>query len=174
LNFDAIFLTFLDKLGALSTQKYSSHAVEMAFEMASEKVRREYIERLAGLPSLVQVIRNSFGNYVVQRALQTSQGADLRILSNAVYEALPLIPEKKIKKKWGQMIHEAIMFEEGVREKLDCTPYLNLITSPTKEDIKEKSFNFKPAGSPQKKRQRRRGKKKPQTFFASPTVDCPS
>lgn len=65
-----------NKLSQLSIQKFSSNVIEKCLEKADTKVRNLYIEELALSDKLSGLIRNSYGNYVVQKALKIGFGKE--------------------------------------------------------------------------------------------------
>lgn len=50
---------------------------------------------------LVNLIKNSFGNYVIQKAMNLAEGETTQIICDAVYDCIPQIADKKIKMKWA-------------------------------------------------------------------------
>ena len=56
---------------------------------------------------MLGLIRNSYGNYVIQRSLKVSSGKDLEQLLQAITNKLPEILDKKIRSKWEQIIRDA-------------------------------------------------------------------
>jgi len=49
------------------------------------------------------LIRNSYGNYVVQRALNVASGEDKEKLLKAISMRLPEVSDRKIRNKWEQI-----------------------------------------------------------------------
>ena len=56
---------------------------------------------------LPSVIKNSYGNFVVQKALKIATGEDKQNLVNSILKVLHLIQDKKIRTKWEQIIADA-------------------------------------------------------------------
>jgi len=54
------------------------------------------------------LIRNSYGNYVVQSALKLAVGEDKERMVQAIQKNTPQIPDKKIRMKWEKIIEEAV------------------------------------------------------------------
>lgn len=54
----------------------------------------------------VGLIRNSYGNYVVQRALNVASGEDKEKLLKAISKRLPDVSDRKIRNKWEQITKE--------------------------------------------------------------------
>lgn len=76
-----IFRTLKNKLYELSMQKYSSNVIEVCLEWSDPQTRSEYIVEISNSDKLANLIKHSFGNYVVQKALKIAQGRDLQILT---------------------------------------------------------------------------------------------
>ena len=55
----------------------------------------------------IGLIRNSYGNYVVQKALKIGLGKDKQGLINAIQRCIPSIPDRKIRQKWESIIADA-------------------------------------------------------------------
>ena len=53
------------------------------------------------------MIKNAYGNFVVQKALKLAVGRDKQNLINAIQKVLHLIQDKKIRNKWEQIITDA-------------------------------------------------------------------
>ena len=66
-------------------------------EYADPETRSKYISEIAYSDRLVDMIKNSFGNYVVQTALRLAEQADKELLVNAIRKRLPQITDKKIR-----------------------------------------------------------------------------
>lgn len=75
-----IFKQLQNKLSELSIQKYSSNVIERCLEKADKKTVSLYIEEISGSDKLHVLIRNPFGNYVVQRALRIASEQDRQSL----------------------------------------------------------------------------------------------
>jgi hypothetical protein len=54
----------------LSMQKYSSNVVEKCFDMISAVKRSKWINELFHLNRIMCLIKNKYGNYVLQKAVQ--------------------------------------------------------------------------------------------------------
>jgi len=53
------------------------------------------------------VIRNSYGNYVMQTALKLSSGHLKRALRATIERAIPQIPDRKIRQKWESILADS-------------------------------------------------------------------
>ncbi|KAK3409650.1 hypothetical protein EUGRSUZ_J01757 [Eucalyptus grandis] len=77
------------RYGDLSMQKYSSNVVEKCLKCSIAEGPRRVIQELIDDPRLDQIMQDAYGNYVIQAALNISEGA----LEDALVEAIrPYIP----------------------------------------------------------------------------------
>ncbi len=70
---------------------------------------------------LLGLIRNSFGNYVVQKALKLAYGGYRSALIAAIQKNIPAIPDKKIRIKWEKICDEALP-TDGSHRKVFASP----------------------------------------------------
>jgi len=78
--------------------------IERCLEKADPEIKSKYIEEITNSDKLSGLIRNSYGNYVVQKALKIAQGKDKQFLQNAIAKSIPQIPDRKIRSKWEQIL----------------------------------------------------------------------
>lgn len=64
--------SLLGNIAHLSTQKFSSNVVERCLEKGPEDLKLLFIEELCSAPNIADLLRDQFGNYVIQRALSVS------------------------------------------------------------------------------------------------------
>lgn len=70
--------------------------------------RNDIITYFAKIDKLVTVMRNSYGNYVVQKALNYATGDAKIALADAIYNSIPNIQDKKIRVKWAQILYTSV------------------------------------------------------------------
>lgn len=75
-----IFLLIRNNMCALSNGKYSSNVIEKCIER-SDEILSEYIKELNKNDMIGEVMKNSFGNYVIQKALKIAKGINERELA---------------------------------------------------------------------------------------------
>jgi len=112
------------KVAQLSIQKFSSNVVEKCLMMSDLQQRGDIILHLAKIDKLVTVMRNSYGNYVVQKALYLSNGDVKVALADAIYENIPVIQDKKIRVKWAQLLQNSIANDLNFVERYNFDEYL--------------------------------------------------
>ncbi len=70
---DAVIRQFMGNVCALSVQKFSSNVIEKCIRVAEHNTRKALIEELLNRSRLEKLLRDSFGNYCVQTALDYSE-----------------------------------------------------------------------------------------------------
>lgn len=86
-----IFESLRSYLSELCIQKYSSNVLEKCFEYAPAEVRSQYITELVYCDRLPNLIKNSFGNYVIQKSLRVAEGSERDSLVTAIQKCIPAI-----------------------------------------------------------------------------------
>ena len=104
---EQIYAAVKEKICLLSMQKYSSNVVEKCLQQSSRESKEKLIAEFCQADRLSSVIRNSFGNYVMQTALQQSEGLLKEQLKAAIQVSIPQIPDRKIRQKWESILAES-------------------------------------------------------------------
>ena len=76
--------------------------------MGDSQQKDDLILKIAAIDKLVTVMRNSYGNYVVQKALYISSEDVKEALVDTIYCNIPEIQDKKIRVKWAQLLYNSI------------------------------------------------------------------
>lgn len=97
-----------NKVAQLSIQKFSSNVVEKCLQMGDSSQKNDMVLKIASIDKLVTVMRNSYGNYVVQKALYISNSDVKEALVDTIYSSIPEIQDKKIRAKWAQLLYNSI------------------------------------------------------------------
>lgn len=113
-----------EKVAQLSIQKFSSNVVEKCLQISDPEEKNDIIMHIAKVDKLVSVMRNSYGNYVVQKALYLSNGDAKIALADSIYKNIPNIQDKKIKLKWAQLLHASIANDLNFAGRYDLEEYL--------------------------------------------------
>jgi hypothetical protein len=103
-DYNPLFAKIKTRIAQLSIQKFSSNVVEKCLQMSDEVERNDIIMHLAQVDKLANVMKNSFGNYVVQKALTFCTGEVKQALIDSIKLSIPDIQDKKIKTKWEQIL----------------------------------------------------------------------
>ncbi|KAG8905842.1 hypothetical protein FRB99_008144 [Tulasnella sp. 403] len=88
---DAVIRQFLGNVCALSVQKFSSNVIEKCIRVAEHNTRKMLIEELLNRTRLEKLLRDSFGNYCVQTALDYAEPNQRAVLVEYIRPILPLI-----------------------------------------------------------------------------------
>ena len=94
---------FKDKLSLLSMEKYSSNVMERWIEK-SEKILNYFINEIIQNGKIGEIMKNNYGNYVIQKALKISKGENEKRLVNEVINNLYKLNDKKLIEKWKNII----------------------------------------------------------------------
>ncbi len=99
-----IFRKFFGNCTELSVLKYSSNVIEKCL-MKSEIFLNYFIqETCIEKKSIGILIKNAFGNYVIQTALKSCKGKAKMILINSIENNLGILGDKKLINKWKNII----------------------------------------------------------------------
>ncbi|KAF5392633.1 hypothetical protein D9757_002130 [Collybiopsis confluens] len=88
---DAVIRQFAGNVCALSVQKFSSNVIEKCVRVAEHGTRKMLIEELLNRSRLEKLLRDSYGNYCVQTALDYADPAQRALLVEGIRPVLPLI-----------------------------------------------------------------------------------
>ncbi|KAL0576379.1 hypothetical protein V5O48_005600 [Marasmius crinis-equi] len=88
---DAVIRQFAGNVCALSVQKFSSNVIEKCIRVAEHSTRKMLIEELLNRTRLEKLLRDSYGNYCVQTALDYAEPAQRVLLVEGIRPVLPLI-----------------------------------------------------------------------------------
>ncbi|KAF9535778.1 armadillo-type protein [Crepidotus variabilis] len=88
---DALIRQFTGNICALSVQKFSSNVIEKCIRVAEHATRKILIEELLNRSRLEKLLRDSYGNYCVQTALDYAEPAQRALLVEGIRPVLPLI-----------------------------------------------------------------------------------
>ena len=95
---------FDGKYVGLSMQKYSSNVVERCIEK-SEIILAKYITEICESDRIAEVMKNNFGNYVIQKGLKISKGKERVLLVDTVNKNIFRLNDKKLISKWKSIVH---------------------------------------------------------------------
>ncbi len=94
---------YKNKLTSLSMEKYSSNVMEKYIEK-SDDILSEYIDEIIKSGKINEVMKNNFGNFVIQKALKLSSGENKRKLVIEVSRNIYKLNDKKLIVKWRELI----------------------------------------------------------------------
>ncbi|KAI0825240.1 ARM repeat-containing protein [Trametes gibbosa] len=88
---DAVIRQFTGNVCALSVQKFSSNVIEKCVRVAEHNTRKMLIGELLNRTRLEKLLRDSYGNYCVQTALDYAEPSQRALLVEGIRPVLPLI-----------------------------------------------------------------------------------
>ena len=100
----SVISPLLSHIAELSLMKYSSNVIERCLEKVPWFLY-EFIKETCGTPGIIgQLIKSSYGNYVVQTALRISPN-ELKVkLINCIQDNFNVLEEKKLVAKWKSIL----------------------------------------------------------------------
>ena len=100
----SVISPLISHIAELSLMKYSSNVIERCLEK-SPIFLCQFIQEVCGTPGVIgQLIKNSYGNYVVQTALKISSNEHKVRLINSIEDNLNVLEEKKLINKWKSIL----------------------------------------------------------------------
>jgi hypothetical protein len=84
-------------------EKYSSNVMEKYIEK-SDEILTEYIDEIIKFGKLYEIMKNNFGNFVIQKALKLSYGENKKRLIIEVSKNICKLNDKKLIIKWKELI----------------------------------------------------------------------
>jgi len=97
------------KYAQLSMLKFSSNVVEKFLEKGDLDRQNMILSELLSSEKLLALMKNNFGNYVVQKALNLAKG-DMKVeLATKIQENIGYLADKKLKTKWSQILDKAMI-----------------------------------------------------------------
>jgi len=112
-NVMPIIKQFYGKFINLSMQKFSSNVVEKFLLKGGEPVISKYIEEISINNRIVDLMKNNYGNYVVQKALKLANNVNKNKLVEVILRNLEKIGDKKLIHKWKSIVQPHTNEEYG-------------------------------------------------------------
>ncbi|TGJ82600.1 hypothetical protein E0Z10_g6169 [Xylaria hypoxylon] len=103
---EPLSMRFLGKIGMLSRHKFSSNVVEKCLRCASEEAKDRMVSELLVPGEMERLLKDSFGNYVVQTALEHSSVQMKHQLVEAIRPMLPGIRGTPYGRRLGAKIQQ--------------------------------------------------------------------
>ena len=96
-------LLYKNKLTSLSMEKYSSNVMEKYIEK-SDDILNEYINEIIINGKIFEIMKNNYGNFVIQKALKLSSGENKKKLIIEVSKNIYMLNDNKLIMKWKDLI----------------------------------------------------------------------
>ena len=113
-----ILSLFENKCIYLSMQKYSSNLVERCIEK-NKILLNKYIKEICESNRLSDLMKNHFGNYVVQKALKISEGVEKGTLVEYILKNINKLNNKKLISRWKLIVFPHLE-GKGLLQFKDC------------------------------------------------------
>ena len=94
---------YKNKLIFLSKQKYSSNAIERIIEK-NQKNLEMYINEVCNENNIIEIIKNKYGIYVIQKAVKLSSGIFREKIIGKISKIINKLEDKRIINKWKAII----------------------------------------------------------------------
>ena len=101
-NIKEILNMIKNNYAVLSMGKYSSNVIEKCVEK-SERILSIYINEIC-TEHIGEIMRSSYGNYVIQKALKVSKGTNERILAQSINKNIYQLNDRKLISKWKNIV----------------------------------------------------------------------
>jgi len=99
-----LILLFNNQFFNLSLQKFSSNVVEKCLERGGDNLLSKFLEEIGHKTKIVELIKNSYGNYVIQKALKLASGYQKGKLTGIIKKHLEKLHDKKLISKWKNIL----------------------------------------------------------------------
>ena len=96
-------LLYKNKFTTLSMEKYSSNVMEKYIEK-SDDILNEYIDEIIFNGKIFEIMKNNYGNFVIQKALKLSSGEKKKKLVIEVSKNIYMLNDNKLIMKWKDLI----------------------------------------------------------------------
>lgn len=142
-----IIALFYNKFFSLSMQKFSSNVVEKCLERGGETVMNKFMDEVCHKKRILELMKNPFGNYVIQKALKLSTGFYKGKMGGIIKKHLEKLNDKKLVAKWKYILQNLTSnnLGGGLGGKLNnlngsnqnSLNILNLINVPSRKDSQD-------------------------------------
>lgn len=135
---DEILSLFENKYIYLSMQKYSSNLVERCIEK-NKILLNKYIKEICESNRLSDLMKNHFGNYVVQKALKISEGVEKATLVEHILKDINKLNNKKLISRWKLIVFPHL--EGKVKDFGDNIKNINVTNNNSDSIIVSRNIN---------------------------------
>jgi len=123
-------------------QKFSSNVVEKCLEKGGDIILSRFIDEIQYNNKISDLMKNNYGNYVVQKALKLSSDANKKRIIELIMKNIDKIGEKKLILKWRFIIqsylqqndHQGKMYNNN--QAFPCDENINMSQSNTNTNNK--------------------------------------
>jgi len=104
-----IFEKFTWKCCNFSLQKYSSNVIEKCLEKGGELFINNFVDEVCSLDRAGDLMKNGYGNYVMQKALKVAKGNTKTKLISILLKNIQKIGDRKLILKWKNILEAHLM-----------------------------------------------------------------
>jgi len=97
---------FYGKFYTLSLQKFSSNVIEKCLETCNPEVVSVFINEITSFNRISEMIKSSYGNYVIQKALRVARGEERERFVHLIKKNMQKMNDKKVVRKWKNIIND--------------------------------------------------------------------
>jgi hypothetical protein len=145
--FEPIIENFYNNFVQLSCQKYSSNVIEKCLEKSGNKILNRYIDEVCKNNNIITLIKNGYGNFVLQKSFKLSNGRSRIKLINSIKKNIEKLNDQKLINKWKTLILSSSYL--SLENSSTFFSQTHLSSSPISErknnmnnNIKNNSFNL--------------------------------
>jgi len=102
-----IIIQFFGKFYNLSMHKYSSNVIEKCIESGDEYIVGKFVEEVCNNNKVIDLMKNCYGNYVVQKSLKVVKGDIKSKLIGTITKNIEKLGDKKLISKWKLIVNNA-------------------------------------------------------------------
>ena len=122
-DYNDIIKLYKNKFFELSLDKYASNVIERFIER-DEEILKQFIDEIINTNKIYEIMKSSYGNYVIQKAIKLSKNENERkLVFNSAKEINNLI-ENKLIQKWKTIL----------------LPHINVLTHEQIQELKENNY----------------------------------
>jgi len=118
-DLEILIKQFCNKFYDLSKHKYSSNAVEKSLDRGGEVIMAKFIDEISYMNRVVDLMKNEYGNFVIQKALKLSENINRKKLIKLIQKNVEKIGDKKLIIKWKNIVNSYVntncdLFNKGI------------------------------------------------------------
>ena len=110
---DKVLTRILARIAVYSNQKISSNVVEKCIMntnevtyQLSQEIKNRFIVMLSRDEVIVELMKNKFGNFVLEKALKTSSKSEHKMLMKAMSKNLDSVTSSGLRQKWQDYLYD--------------------------------------------------------------------
>jgi len=97
-------------------QKFSSNVIEKFLQKGGEQVIAKFVEEICFMNRIVDLMKNNYGNYVVQKVLKIANLETRKKLIDLICKHFDKIGDKKLILKWKNIIQSNYELQQSTNK----------------------------------------------------------